>query len=74
MHRPACVRGQLTELLLSQRSVSVHSEVGAAEGLPVGGGVKPAAVVGVEGLLWFGASSAVLTRLAELGAALAQVS
>lgn len=67
-------RGQLTEFLLTQRSVSVHSEAGAVEGLPDGGGVKPAAVVRVEGLLWFGASSAVLTSLAELGTGLAQVS
>lgn len=69
-----CFRGQLTEFLLTQRGVSVHSEAGAIEGLPVGGGVKPAAVVRVEGLLWFGASSAVLTSLAELGTGLAQVS
>lgn len=68
-------RSQLTEFLLTQKSASVHSEVGAVEGLPFGGGVKPgAAVVRVEGLLWFGASSAVLTSLAELGTGLAQVS
>lgn len=67
-------RGHLTELLLPRRSVSVHSEVAVLDGLPVGRGVKPGAVVGVEGLLWFGASSALLTSLAELGTGLAQVS
>lgn len=67
-------RGQLTELLLTRRSVSVHSEVAVVEGLSVGWGVKPGAVVGVEGLLWFGASGALLTSFAELGTGLAQVS
>lgn len=73
-HRVPRFRGQLTEFLLAQRSVSVHSEAGAVEGRPVGGGVKPAAVVRVKGLLRFGASGAVLTSLAELGTGLAQVS
>lgn len=67
-------RRQLTEFLLTHRSVSVHSEAGAVEGPPAGGGVKPGAVVRVEGLLRLRASGALLTSLAELGTGLAQVS
>lgn len=74
LQRLSHCRGQLTELLLPRRSVPVHSEVAVAEGLPVGCGVKPGAVVRVEGLLWFGASTALLASLAELGTGLAQVS
>lgn len=73
-HRLSYFRRQLTEFLLTHRSVSVHSEAGAVEGLPAGGGVKPGAVVRVEGLLRLGASGALLTSLAELGTGLAQVS
>lgn len=60
-------------LLLAVSGMSIGSQMAVGVWLPVGGGAKTGIVIGVEGLLQFRPSGALLTGLTQLGAGLAQV-